>query len=1223
MNLVNSALGMVLASALMLQACICVVRRDRLTLLGVLNMLFATCGLASFIALRSGSLVIGSDFSIVLVQGPRATFFLALALIAVCTGASLFWLATEVAVGRQPGFRFSATVCVIGFVAGLSASLHFVYLTTSNYFLLPLQAVHFYGMWYPPVVLWLTICLSQSIVALFGMQGRLNRVWLAVFFIALIPVYALGCTEIRDPATTDPGSQAAWFVISALALPGIVGLSAYKVNRPKLRKWARVPALLSFAICLIATGPLDNSRLDIVRGGLTLALLCLFFLLFAWPRCRLLFTSLSRGPSEDDIALRALAYWRLRGSPTGSPDVDWNRARRDLRREAAKTLLTPYVLSSLLFIFVFSTFDLFYLSIFPIEIDFTIAFVSWLSLSEFLSKGAFVRIPEWLYRLVKGSSAPAYARFRRMRERRLNERAPRPQGETPNAAHSAWSTALRAALASLAAVVLFVVISEALNYGRTVIEPFSNPGTDGADKKRPGDELANLLVNDLARMRRDIPELTVITNSASGQSGNGTTAGSRNGTTVAIASAMSNPAAAIPGSNEFDLFGLKIPMGSVAALLQDPIRRLFHVEEISGSIYEETYNKTTYWRAVAISNRGHIWRTDPMKVSDSQDAHADNAPITVINGSAPCPAKSFESPIERLAQELAFEIADDAPGVGMTGSRGGLISFDEGISHLNAYDRGQDPGELRAAIACFRAAVTIDHTFANAYYRLAIALDENGEPIRAAEALEAVGNDKPIYVKAMLRRASELLNLDTAYDPGTIMAPPRFVSMPTSKSEPLKLWIQVAQNEPEATFAERRAAYLGICQFLRAEIYNSTSYAAPAAAYLPYFYCKRALAVDTAIPLLDRSDSDDRQVEASILNLLGVLVGTHNQSQGPVRIPYFGSPVFGAFWHRLMISDPNFDPSGRIAYAQSSVSDLFCSLGAIDVNNLEPGQKIAIEGWNSVLAHRAQRYYAASALLSPSDATIKCNYASGALYSEQDRRPMQALLYDAQQRTNIASSMSQAAREFAFEMRHEKHDPSKKRSLQLAEMFYQMAFENYEAARRLDETSLATTNDSAFCLWSWALDAHRKGFHGPDPEDVKGAEWLLRRNLEHFSSEVSTEDYINAATTLAEIHMALGRPEDSAQELTKLASGLTAERGLDELSLPTSLYLDMAQASVCAENVDAAHKDSYQKTAASALNTIAKIEGGVEYRPVTDGQALFRLKALEKDRSLCFDHRPG
>ena len=50
----------------------------------------------------------------------------------------------------------------------------------------------------------------------------------------------------------------------------------------------------------------------------------------------------SIGPTDDEIAERAHQCWLQRGSPHGSPEVDWNRARIELieerRRRAMSTI---------------------------------------------------------------------------------------------------------------------------------------------------------------------------------------------------------------------------------------------------------------------------------------------------------------------------------------------------------------------------------------------------------------------------------------------------------------------------------------------------------------------------------------------------------------------------------------------------------------------------------------------------------------------------------------------------------------------------------------------------------------------------------------------------------------------------------------------------------------------------------------------------------------------
>lgn len=41
-------------------------------------------------------------------------------------------------------------------------------------------------------------------------------------------------------------------------------------------------------------------------------------------------------PGTEVIALRAYELWRQRGSPIGSPEVDWLAAERELKQRAAR-----------------------------------------------------------------------------------------------------------------------------------------------------------------------------------------------------------------------------------------------------------------------------------------------------------------------------------------------------------------------------------------------------------------------------------------------------------------------------------------------------------------------------------------------------------------------------------------------------------------------------------------------------------------------------------------------------------------------------------------------------------------------------------------------------------------------------------------------------------------------------------------------------------------------
>jgi tetratricopeptide (TPR) repeat protein len=1241
-------------------------RKDRNTKVGIMAFLLAAVSLFFGIELPTGDVVVSTDFAILMVQGDWSAYLIGLAVVVISLCAGLFCLNTREAANPKPSRLFVAAVCFLGVSIGVLSSLQFSVLPAQSRFAIP-ERIHYFGLWFPALVLWLLVCLSTSVLTLLGVAGIVDRVWLASFLITPAGLYALGWQEIGDPFTSDAFSHRSWPVIVVVSFSAAVGLSAWKLIAPGWIRWAASVFSLFITGATLALVFRRPNPEDYRAAMIAFALLGVGEAAMAVRKtiqAERVAHAAFRAPSAD-IAPLAFELWESRGRPEGSPDQDWQKAEAKLRARYSIGRLQPYLLSLILFLLAASLFDALYLSVFGAGVDLVLGYVAWFLLVEFLSEGAVARVPAWALDLARGATEWCRPFFRKVRDRIFRAPSASPAVTPDKPSTGAWHKTINAALWTLGAVVFFVAASEVLHYGNVVIEPFAY--SEGEKSDRAGDELAKLLVSELSQIRKDIPELVVVSSKGGGASLNsGTSGNERPLANLAIASEGNSLASAIPGSNELDLFGLKIPLGSLATLVQSPLRYVLRIEQITGSIYKETLDKKVHWRAVATSNRGKVWSTRLVPAEGTNDA-----PPPADQEECDLSTKAPRSPIQDLAHELAFLITIDQPDSGMTRWGQAFEYFDHGVTLVNEFDRTGRRAGLRAAIACFQNAISLDKGFSGAYDRLAAAYEKSGQPLRAAETLRAVPSDKPNYVKALLRRANAIYNTRSYYETPPAIMPP--VTWPPPADEAVKIWLQVAQEEPSATPLERTLAYLGLCQAVGDEEMRQLSdayqahtpkgpgfallsfderaaqlaYTADAAlrqmprtmSYLPYYYCKRAEALQGAVSISDRNDPDVRAVEYGLLNTLGVTVGLHNQRKLQLRSEPAQPTSVGTWsrrvWARLF---GRRDATKRLAIdsialpspALDAVNGFYCYVeGAIDVSTLRSGSYLAL-GWTNPVGRYAIPYYAASLRLARDDPTIACNYASASLYSTGNAAPMAALSRDPGQRTAMGHVLTGLAHDYAHRFRY---DPSvetttdaantaaDERSSELAFEYYKMAFDNYEASRNISPSSIVAVNDSAYCLWRWSLDARTGGFSGPDEKQIAALVREARTALRYISPKGDPAALTALDTTLAELYLAQGKFADALQELESLRARLGQTTPLTDIVNSIYLFIDSAHAYACASRVDSKTKDAYQSKAEAALKTIEEMEARSEFRPFSDRLDVINLKALQE---LCFDApKPG
>jgi tetratricopeptide (TPR) repeat protein len=651
---------------------------------------------------------------------------------------------------------------------------------------------------------------------------------------------------------------------------------------------------------------------------------------------------------------------------------------------------------------------------------------------------------------------------------------------------------LKLAILLVAAVVLF----EIPNRGKTLLQPFKAavvkpkagevPGVEG--QAVIGQVVFDHVVNTLGALTQDLqPDVILLLPPDPLQ-------GAQFRTIAAGGSGSIDPF--LSGPSDLDLgVGVKIPLGFMLTPIVKPVRWLLGVRIIEGSVLADPQGYTVLVR----SSSGEVWQARLRGSEGSQDRLE--------------PASAFRD----LALELAFRIMSAEPtlaSVGMTRSWEAFDRFRLGLEfwHKYAVQSGeQDPDALTKAIRGFRAAIGVDPAFALAHYRLGLALQKDGQPIAAAEALRTSLKANPGFVPARVALASVLYGYEMSIGPaerwrggmqpaldalGADGSPDHAGAMPATGGasadgprnamldEARGLWQSVVRADDDASPLDRAAAWAGLCRHAfeagtrdrapgsrdRTSRWIWPTGLGPRMLHAAYFHCQQADRFYAALLDARWEDVRLRTARASILASIGLLLEQH----GPPGVRH---DVHG--WQ--------------------------CSAEAVLPETLGPKAHVT----RSVLVGRftrpALRYYRRALALLPDDTVLRCREATAALAldpSYRDNRLMRALESVSAAHLGLADSYRDQALKHLKAPRPplpvstpaQTGAASPPEPGQIAAAYFRLALAEYREALERDPTSATALTQFARVFWEWRQKAaDRKVPEEPELAHAREAEWYARR----------------------------------------------------------------------------------------------------------------------------------
>jgi len=181
-------------AALILQGVSSQVKRKDPNALGAIDLTLAAIAAVIVSLLRSGNVVIATDFGLIMAQGTWTIPLVRAALVAAAILPALCWNRAR-ALNQWQSSRLVAVAA--GAAMGLWAATQVRILNPVDP--LPLQ-FHVYDVWWPPLVIWFTLCSAGCMLALVGLRGARYCIAMTAALVVPVSMFVLAWPTLLDRA---------------------------------------------------------------------------------------------------------------------------------------------------------------------------------------------------------------------------------------------------------------------------------------------------------------------------------------------------------------------------------------------------------------------------------------------------------------------------------------------------------------------------------------------------------------------------------------------------------------------------------------------------------------------------------------------------------------------------------------------------------------------------------------------------------------------------------------------------------------------------------------------------------------------------------------------------------------------------------------------------------------------------------------------------------------
>ena len=517
---------------------------------GILTISLAVIGAVCHILLLSRMLVLSSEFGLVMVQGPFGRFCAYLVITVIAISAAIGWHVARLATKRNSS---TTLMIILGIAAALLSVIPPDTIAPLNALEAPAHQIYRYDIWWPPMLIWGSLCAVEILLMACNLYSSTQRLWLAAAWITVLAYYAL-----REPLPFLPRSTVFWKFCLGISLPLSMSVATWigsqpRADRPTQGRWKQIVLTAFSAI--------------VGLFSILLAILFLKVFLLPWLVWGSWLTLLG-------IAGAYRLYRRLNARSDGKPYPS----------EISGKYHLPFII--FLTIPLFLPFLVRFANSNPV-IASTFFTLGWIVLAEAILPGKLGPLSQWtIVDQIRQAQSPLKHSLVVLRDRLKS--GVDLVGNRLKAIFSAekWPVAV---LKVLIGLIVLIILNEIPNFGKTVIQPFSVVVKETSD--RLGQVVSAQILNGLSSYQKDLQPDDVQLESDK---------------IFKYVSPGEIVTSAYAKSADFDIGGVKIPLEVLAAPIQSPLRRLLGVRVISGKLYADEEKR---YSLLANSSGGTTWKT--------------------------------------------------------------------------------------------------------------------------------------------------------------------------------------------------------------------------------------------------------------------------------------------------------------------------------------------------------------------------------------------------------------------------------------------------------------------------------------------------------------------------------------------------------------------------------------------------------------------------------------